>query len=93
VDFLKIDGVFVRDIESDPHDRSFVQAIHQVGRTLGLKTIAEFVENAATEQILRGMGVDFAQGYGVSPPRPLDDFLGDGASPASPAPPAIMPST
>lgn len=93
VDFLKIDGVFVRDIESDAHDRSFVQAIHQVGRTLGLKTIAEFVENAATEQILRGMGVDFAQGYGVSPPRPLDDFLGDGASPATSTPPAIMPST
>ncbi|MEW6766266.1 MAG: EAL domain-containing protein [Pseudomonadota bacterium] len=76
VDYLKIDGVFVRDIESDPHDRTFVQAINQVGRTLGLKTIAEFVENTATETILRDMGVDFAQGYGVSAPKPLESFLG-----------------
>ncbi len=75
VDYLKIDGVFVRDIESDSRDRAFVQAIHQVGRTLGLKTVAEFVENAAIERILREMGVDYAQGYGISPPRPLDDLL------------------
>ena len=75
VDFLKIDGAFVRDIESDRHDRTFVEAINQVGHTLGLKTIGEFVENAATERILRGMGVDYAQGYGISPPKPLESFL------------------
>lgn len=76
VDYLKIDGVFVRDIVSDAHDRTFVQAINQVGHTLGLKTIAEFVENAATEGMLAEMGVDFAQGYGISAPKPLESFLG-----------------
>lgn len=86
VDYLKIDGVFVRDIESDTHDRTFVQAIHQVGRTLGLRTIAEFVENAATERILREMGVDYAQGYGISPPKPLDDLL----APARNTPPTRL---
>lgn len=68
VDFLKIDGAFVRNIANDPMDRAIVEAIHRVAHVAGLRTIAEFVENDATLEILREIGVDFAQGYGVGKP-------------------------
>jgi diguanylate cyclase (GGDEF)-like protein/PAS domain S-box-containing protein len=73
VDFLKVDGVFVRDLAHDPIDRVMVSAINQVGHAMGLQTIAEFVENDAILARLRNMGVDYAQGYGVGRPRPFDE--------------------
>lgn len=75
VDYLKIDGQFVKNMANDEVDRSMVEAIHKVGRVLGLKTVAEFVENQAIVDALREIGVDLAQGYGIQKPIPLDAHL------------------
>ena len=77
VDFLKIDGLFVKDILDDPMDRAMVKSINEIGHVLGKKTIAEFVENSAILENLREIGVDYAQGYGVGRPRPIDEILRD----------------
>ena len=69
VDYLKIDGVFVRDIADDPVDRAMVEAINKVGKIMGITTIAESVENAETLAILREIGVDYAQGFGIARPQ------------------------
>ncbi|MEW5893467.1 MAG: EAL domain-containing protein [Pseudomonadota bacterium] len=71
VDYLKIDGAFVRDIVNDPLDRAIVDSINRVGHVVGLKTIAEFVETEAIRDQLRELGVDYAQGYGLHRPEPL----------------------
>ncbi len=71
VDFLKIDGAFVKDIENEQSDLAIVKSIHEIGRALNKQTIAEFVENNSIKQILKGIGVDFVQGYGIARPRPL----------------------
>jgi diguanylate cyclase (GGDEF)-like protein/PAS domain S-box-containing protein len=71
VDFLKIDGSFVKDMNTDPMNRAIVEAIHQVGHTLSIRTIAEFVENQEIVNQLLDIGVDFAQGYHFSRPEPL----------------------
>ncbi len=71
VDFLKIDGMFVRDIADDPISYAMVKSIHDIGKLMGKKTIAEFVENDAILQKLKAIGVDYAQGYGISRPSPL----------------------
>jgi EAL domain-containing protein (putative c-di-GMP-specific phosphodiesterase class I) len=71
VDFVKIDGGFVRDMSEDPIDRAMVEAINHIGHVMGKKTIAEFVEDAKTLEILRGIGVDFAQGFGIAKPQPF----------------------
>ncbi len=76
VDYLKIDGAFVRDIVDDPIDHAMVQAIHQIGQVMGLKTIAEFVETDQALDRLRDIGVDYAQGYGIARPEPLCDSRG-----------------
>ncbi|MCG6864557.1 MAG: EAL domain-containing protein [Thiogranum sp.] len=73
VDFLKIDGSFVKDMNNDPMNRAIVEAIHQVGHSLSIRTIAEFVETRNIANQLREIGVDFAQGYYFSKPEPLID--------------------
>ncbi|TCV87340.1 EAL domain-containing protein [Sulfurirhabdus autotrophica] len=75
VDFLKIDGNFVRDINHDKVDYAMVEAIHRVGNVMGIKTIAEFVENNLILGHLKDIGVDCAQGFGIHKPEPLDKFL------------------
>jgi len=72
VDFLKIDGSFVKDMNTDAMNRAIVEAIHQVGHTLSIRTIAEFVENQDIVEHLRDIGVDFGQGYHFSKPEPLE---------------------
>ncbi len=69
VDFLKIDGIFVKDIVDDSIDRELVRSINQIGHVMGKKTIAEFVENEAILGILQEMGVDYAQGFAFGKPR------------------------
>jgi diguanylate cyclase (GGDEF)-like protein/PAS domain S-box-containing protein len=69
VDYLKIDGSFVREILHDPIDREMVRSINEIGHLTGKLTIAEFAENAEIIQMLKGIGVDFAQGYGVGMPQ------------------------
>ncbi|MBT9540477.1 EAL domain-containing protein [Thiobacillus sp.] len=63
VDYLKIDGSFIMDIVSDPVDRAMVEAIREVSRIMGVKTVAEWVENEETAEVLRTIGIDYAQGY------------------------------
>jgi diguanylate cyclase (GGDEF)-like protein len=71
VDFLKIDGQFIGNVITDAVDRSMVEAISQVGRALGIATIAEKVESAAVFAELRVLRVEFAQGYYLARPEPL----------------------
>jgi diguanylate cyclase (GGDEF)-like protein/PAS domain S-box-containing protein len=69
VDFLKIDGSFVKEILHDPIDREMVRSINEIGHLTNKKTIGEFAENQEIIAMLRGMGVDYAQGYGVAEPK------------------------
>lgn len=71
VDFLKIDGTFIRDIADDPIDYAMVKAIHEIGQLMGIKTVAEFVENDRILAELRRIGVDYGQGYGLAKPLPF----------------------
>ena len=71
VDFLKIDGAFVKDMADDPIDRVMVEAINNVGHVMGKQTIAEWVDSDRVIAALREIGVDFAQGFGVAKPRPF----------------------
>jgi diguanylate cyclase (GGDEF)-like protein len=75
VDYLKIDGSFVKEMQHDPIDREMVRSINEIGHLTGKKTIAEFAENAEIITMLRGMGIDFAQGYGVEEPKRLLEAL------------------
>jgi len=70
-DYLKIDGLLVRNIATNAMDREMVAAINHIGHTVGARTIAEFVEDNAALECLREMHVDFAQGYGLRMPTPL----------------------
>ena len=74
VDYLKIDGCFVRDMEKDAVNCAMVSAIYQLASVLGIKTIAEFVENDDILKKLADIGIDYAQGYGISRPLPLQDM-------------------
>lgn len=68
VDYLKIDGSFVKEILHDPIDREMVRSINEIGHLTNKKTIAEYAANAEIITMLRGLGVDYAQGYGVAEP-------------------------
>jgi diguanylate cyclase (GGDEF)-like protein/PAS domain S-box-containing protein len=74
VDTLKIDGSFVKDMPQDPIDTAMVRAINNIGHVMGLKTVAEFVENDLILGMLKEIGVDYAQGYGIAMPSPLDEL-------------------
>ena len=75
VDYLKIDGSFVKHIANDEVARTMVQSINQVGHTMNLKIIAEYVENDQIVEILREMGVDYGQGYEIAKPIPIEEVL------------------
>ncbi|WP_189836638.1 DUF1631 family protein [Sulfuriferula sp. AH1] len=74
-DFLKIDGAFIRDLAKSPADLAMVKSMHQVAHALGLKTIAEYVENPVTLDMLGRIGVDYAQGHGIEASRALDTLV------------------
>lgn len=78
VDFIKIDGSFVQKMADNPLDHALVQAINHVAHVLGKQTAAEYVENATILSLLRKLGVDYAQGYGIARPAPL--LLGQASS-------------
>jgi EAL domain-containing protein (putative c-di-GMP-specific phosphodiesterase class I) len=73
VDYLKIDGVFVKDIKTNPSDYAVVKSINEIGHFMGKKTIAEYVEIL---EILREVGVDFVQGYGIEKKKPITELIG-----------------
>ncbi len=80
VDYLKIDGSFVRHLAENEVDHTMVDIINQLGHVMGLETIAEFVENGEILESLQRIGVDYAQGYHVGRPIPLQDvFYGEGS--------------
>jgi diguanylate cyclase (GGDEF)-like protein len=74
VDFLKIDGMFVKNMDQDKFDYTIVKSIAEIGRVTGKRTVAEFVESRGIAEHLRALGIDFAQGYHFSEPRPLEEL-------------------
>ena len=77
VDYIKVDGTFIRDLLIDPVDYEMVTAINRLGHVMDKLTIAEFVENDEILHMLNDIGVDYAQGYGVSRPKPIELFLSE----------------
>jgi EAL domain-containing protein (putative c-di-GMP-specific phosphodiesterase class I) len=75
VDYLKIDGAFVMDIDKDPMHYAMVKSINEVGQVMGIKTIAEFAASESIIKNLRSIGVDHAQGYAVARPVPLSSIV------------------
>ena len=75
VDYLKIDGSFVKDIVTDDVQKTMVQSINQVGHMMGIQIIAEYVENNEIIKELREIGIDYGQGYGISRPIPLSEAV------------------
>jgi diguanylate cyclase (GGDEF)-like protein/PAS domain S-box-containing protein len=71
VDFLKIDGSFVKEIANDPRDFVIVKTINNLGHMMGLQTVAEYVENDIILEKIKDIGVNYAQGYGIAKPEPL----------------------
>ena len=72
VDFLKIDGIFIREVSPNPSDAAIVRSINEIAHSLGKQTIAECVEDPASIDVLKDIGVDFVQGFGVGTNRPFD---------------------
>ena len=75
IDYLKIDGTFVRDILADPVDYAMVRSFNELGQLLGRETIAEYVESLEIADELRKMGVNYAQGCVYATPAPLSNFV------------------
>jgi diguanylate cyclase (GGDEF)-like protein/PAS domain S-box-containing protein len=75
VDYLKIDGMFVKGIVDDPIDYAMVKSINEIGQVMGMQTIAEFVENDQIKDMLTDIGVNYGQGYGLGKPKPLRDLV------------------
>ncbi len=75
VDFIKIDGLFVKDLIGDPVCREMVRSINDIGHLMGKQTIAEYVENQQVAEVLTEMGVDYLQGYGIGRPLPAESLF------------------
>lgn len=75
VDYLKIDGVFIKDIVNNPADQAMVKSINEIGHFLGMKTVAEYVENDEIIAILKDIGVDYAQGFGIEKPLLISEYM------------------
>ena len=71
VDFLKIDGIFIRELLQDPVNSAIIKSFHQVAQAMGIATIAEFVDSEEKLVRLQSLGIDYAQGYGIAKPQPL----------------------
>ena len=76
VDCLKIDGSFIRDMHCDEVDRAMVKSINDIGHTMGITTVAEWVESEAILAAVRQVGIDFVQGYAIGGPQPLAELAG-----------------
>lgn len=74
VDYIKIDGSFVKNMLEQEMDCAIVESINKIGHIVGMKTIAEFVENEQILKHVKDLGIDFAQGWGIAHPIPLSDI-------------------
>ncbi len=74
MDYLKIDGSFVRDMTNDLISQAMVESINHIGHVMGLRTIAEGVENDIILAKVRELGIDYAQGYAISDPQPYGNM-------------------
>jgi EAL domain-containing protein (putative c-di-GMP-specific phosphodiesterase class I) len=74
-DFLKIEGEFIKTLSNSPKDRVFIEGIVSVAKKMGIKTIAEFVENEKVLEVVKDLGIDYAQGYYLGKPEPLEEKL------------------
>jgi len=83
VDYLKIDGNLIKEIDSDSLSRRMVAAINDIGHAMGIRTVAELVDNAAVLKVARDIGLDFAQGYLIEEPIPLTRLPANKSEPAS----------
>lgn len=75
VNYLKINGLFVKDIVDDPIDFALVKSISEIGQVMGIQSIAKFVENDEIMKLVRAIGINYAQGYGIHDPQPLEELL------------------
>lgn len=75
VDNIKIDGIFIREINTDSVNRVFVESIHNISKIMGIKTTAEYVENEDILNCIKEIGIDYAQGYHISKPCPIKTLL------------------
>lgn len=75
VDNIKIDGIFIRDINIDATNRIFVESIHNISSIMGIKTTAEYVENEEILECIKSIGIDYAQGYHLAKPEPIKTLL------------------
>ena len=73
VDFLKIAGVFIKDMANDPMDYAIVDSINRISHILGMRTVGESVEDAGTLARITELGLDYAQGYFVAEPEALEE--------------------
>ncbi len=81
VDYIKIDGIFIRDLANDPIDLALVHSINEIAHILDKKTIAEYVENNDILEKLQEIGVDYAQGFGIAYPEAIQEEIPpDGSS-------------
>ena len=76
IDYLKIDGAFVKDIARNTADYAVVKSINEIGHVMGKKTVAEYVEDEFAYQALKAIGLDYVQGFGVEKPIPLYKLFG-----------------
>lgn len=75
VDFLKIDGEFIKTLPNSPTDRIFIEGIVSVAKKMGIKTLAEFLEDEEVLKVVKDLGIDYAQGYYLGKPEPLEEKL------------------
>jgi FOG: EAL domain len=75
VDYLKIDGVFIKDILTNEIDKGMVESIHKISSLMQIKTVAEYVENDQITDTLKEIGIDYAQGYAIAKPRPIKEIV------------------
>ena len=74
-DFLKIDGVFIKDIDSDPVNLAMVKSINEIGQVVGLETVAEYIDSETIRLLLKEIGVQYGQGFGLQKPFPAIELL------------------
>jgi EAL domain-containing protein (putative c-di-GMP-specific phosphodiesterase class I) len=75
VDYVKIDGIFIRDLQTNKIDYEMVHSLHKIAKLMNIETIAEYVESDETLSTLKEIGVDYVQGYAISKPLTLDQVL------------------